>query len=1093
MRKFEDEKPDGIEIISIGKIYTGPWEKKYWSSSRGKDRYPYLVGYTSVRTQNGFIYKMEILEGHKGPSFKISSPDGQSCSGDTPDIAWEIFQKKGCSGIKLRPGKRFSCKIDGVELFGFKNTFVQRLLRESAFSVCGTDHSILTSTFSSIASDTVKFQSEESNPDVLPYLEKTQVARKRSRNTKLGNSKRLHESRSKQHQQEKCTRNTGASNSKEIDQSKHGFSSISSTLGLENEVSGLCSPGVLGTGKRKLQLDPIDTSDHLKVGGAFPQQEKELTKSGRPTGLDAEDFPQNKEPNDKSEIIEVSMAEEKDEVMNDQHGMPIFSDTDLCAPDTLDCSGDSICASSLNNHVQAMVNDVSKPEILVTDSHPEDERGTLAFNTLSENCDTESVGQEIAKSMMTVLLPKALPLLQTFVRKKKKKTKPLQISLHRSQEENNMSNAGVGDAFIANKLPKHSELQRQRQRQKDSVPFTCHDSGVSTSGNTESMVPDSFDYDDLQNLIPGIAKADYVSHNQEDRAQLPVNNNGEATSMLRLNGIREHELNFECETQTALSEKPHKDTTLTPEKEPTASSKGAEGNCQSTDELPTKPSTVRCPPNIPASMVKCSPRSNSIICGSFTDVGLHEKSEGTFAYNKLPKDGDMSEFDISSSILQSKTTICCRNASVDRAKNVISRLNIQQNSKLNSKLHGLELFASYVLPMPISMVQLLVKENNLYICVKCGALDHKESTIFVYKALRKGDSMGGPSLIGHVRIGLPSSKSALGGDIASDSSLLQFTPDAQFLVLINSIKTPYCREGKLHCLCSACTSDCFKNNAVKIVQLNSGYVSLVTKLETTQDVRCFLVCEPSFLLAAEESGKLKLWVMNSRWSAHKENWCLPTFDCMLPCLVELKRVPKSAVLVVGHNGFGDFGLWDIEKRSLMSTFSSPGMLVSQCIPTSALRWQKKGEHKTKELIDEIMDATKKWFTGKSENHFPPEDKDVAVWLLISTLSDPDAQCYQSSEKQSSLVECWRLALLVNDIVIIGSVFDPGAAAVTSAGVGLIGTSDGLVYMWELSTGMKLGKLHSFEGTKVSCITTDTTNSDALAIASGSQLLVYLPS
>nr|GEV59773.1 hypothetical protein [Tanacetum cinerariifolium] len=47
---------------------------------------------------------------------RISSIDGQSCSGQTPDIAWEGFQKKSCVHIKCWLGKRFSCKIDGAEV-----------------------------------------------------------------------------------------------------------------------------------------------------------------------------------------------------------------------------------------------------------------------------------------------------------------------------------------------------------------------------------------------------------------------------------------------------------------------------------------------------------------------------------------------------------------------------------------------------------------------------------------------------------------------------------------------------------------------------------------------------------------------------------------------------------------------------------------------------------------------------------------------------------------------------------------------------------------------------------------------------------------
>ncbi|KAL0463714.1 UNVERIFIED_CONTAM: hypothetical protein Slati_0259000 [Sesamum latifolium] len=331
-----------------------------------------------------------------------------------------------------------------------------------------------------------------------------------------------------------------------------------------------------------------------------------------------------------------------------------------------------------------------------------------------------------------------------------------------------------------------------------------------------------------------------------------------------------------------------------------------------------------------------------------------------------------------------------------------------------------------------------------------------------------------------------------GVEICVERSSIQLTPDGESLVLLNSTKVPHCREGKLHCSCSACTSDFFEENAVKIVKLSSGYASLVTRLETTQGVCCLLVCEPNFLLAAEEGGKLKLWVMNAGWSGQNEDLYLPTFDCVFPSIVDLKRIPKSRNLVIGHNGYGEFGLWDIDKRHLVSRFSSPDMSVLECVPASIFGWQIKGECKTGVLINEIMDATRTWFSGRNENHvFSPKDKDVAIWLLISTVSDPDSHCYQPCEQEANLDRCWRLALLVNNRVIIGSALDEGAAAVTSDGHGIIGRSDGLVYMWELSTGMKLGNLHSFKGSRVSCITTDTSDSGALAIASGGQLLVYL--
>jgi hypothetical protein len=50
--------------------------------------------------------------------FMQISSDGQSFSGQTPDIAWDKFQKKGCPRTKILNGKRLSSKTDGVEVDG---------------------------------------------------------------------------------------------------------------------------------------------------------------------------------------------------------------------------------------------------------------------------------------------------------------------------------------------------------------------------------------------------------------------------------------------------------------------------------------------------------------------------------------------------------------------------------------------------------------------------------------------------------------------------------------------------------------------------------------------------------------------------------------------------------------------------------------------------------------------------------------------------------------------------------------------------------------------------------------------------------------
>lgn len=126
---------------------------------------------------------------------------------------------------------------------------------------------------------------------------------------------------------------------------------------------------------------------------------------------------------------------------------------------------------------------------------------------------------------------------------------------------------------------------------------------------------------------------------------------------------------------------------------------------------------------------------------------------------------NFTDCDNSSSNLQIPSTSCC-SLTENIKVNDDSTSNVQHKVKLNSKLQGiLELFACYVHPMPISMVQLIVKQNEIFTFVKCGYSENKEGTLFVYKALKNGEKTGCPSLIGHVPIALQISKNVLGRDV----------------------------------------------------------------------------------------------------------------------------------------------------------------------------------------------------------------------------------------------------------------------------------------------------------------------------------------
>jgi len=40
-----------------------------------------------------------------------------------------------------------------------------------------------------------------------------------------------------------------------------------------------------------------------------------------------------------------------------------------------------------------------------------------------------------------------------------------------------------------------------------------------------------------------------------------------------------------------------------------------------------------------------------------------------------------------------------------------------------------------------------------------------------------------------------------------------------------------------------------------------------------------------------------------------EEYVIPSYEFLPSRIVELKKIPRSASMVVGHNGYGEFSLW----------------------------------------------------------------------------------------------------------------------------------------------------------------------------------------
>ncbi|XP_077217044.1 DNA binding protein isoform X2 [Tasmannia lanceolata] len=434
-----------------------------------------------------------------------------------------------------------------------------------------------------------------------------------------------------------------------------------------------------------------------------------------------------------------------------------------------------------------------------------------------------------------------------------------------------------------------------------------------------------------------------------------------------------------------------------------------------------------------------------------------------------------------------------------KQKSLIPDNSFSKVMKPNNEIDdSIELVGCYLHPTPVLSMFLSTMGDDIRICVLCGLLKDKERTLFIYKIPSKESRENSPSFIGYTLIMLPISHGPFDRDTAFERSGLEFTPDGQFLVLLSSVKAPCCREQSINCTCSVCMSDCCEENGVRVVHVELGYVSFVSKLTTTAAVHCILVCEPRYLVAVEGTARLHVWIMDSTWSADVEEFVLPTFDYSSTSILELRRLPMCVSLVIGHDGAGGFGLWDISKRVFLARFSAPGSSIFEVLPVGLFNWQKKGPVVTSSKVDdytkEIIDATEKWFSGAGENHafLPSSGEDIAVWLLVSAVSNSEAQLNHHAGDLNKSSAGWRLALLVKNMVVMGSILDPRASAAgVSRGHGIIGTCDGLVYKWELSTGIKLADLHHLKGGGgVSCIATDA-KSGALAVAGDEcQLLLY---
>ncbi|KAJ8774514.1 hypothetical protein K2173_016960 [Erythroxylum novogranatense] len=1147
-----DEQLDGLEIICIGSLYSGSWDKKYWSSSRGKDRYPYPVGYEARRSYNGGVYTMQIRQGPKGPLFEITSVDGHLCSsGQTPDIAWKKFQRGGLQNVKIWPGKRSSCKIDGVEFFGLKNPLVQRLLREMMANVNGSaEQSLASSSFLNEACRTYpidKYPDERALPDLLSCFSTPRITGKRNKRCKIidPNSSNAGEINSTEQKDVTCiAKASSATVIKHIQQNSLAYSI--SSFNEENEhdrlpqkmpeSGNLQSLGGEEPSNLSVQGDTqnfLNNSVHLMENSVHGHEESKPDASNDLL-IDEKYLPRSQHIEVKKPNCPISVNEKAENAFTAEdsqgnHRMSLF------VPDTEDFGHGTQDRNSCGLSDVYILGDMGLSEGLVTESHPEEDIATSNSNINSGKSDFDSVGEEVAKSMMTVLLPQAVPLLKRSSSKKKKKKKsvsPLQ-NLPSSPKPDEVSQEAEGLAEVQTVQVDHSVISGSEELK--CIGFhSFDDNQCGLHAAEQHIIPPCNLKTDLSNIV----RVPHPACNDEHFADHIIPSGNKAFSEEHQN-VSEY---LHGNLTDARIESQEKSFLMEPNSVGDASNSFPMSATISTEARGSGMS-VQLPEDIipnhgtasvhDASTTGTARRvysrkkvrhANSTttlhnvllsesICRSSTTETLPD-SELLQMHHSTDKPHTSSDRELhcqpkerlvgGTAILEFGNRVSSQKQGTGWCNNITSNGNDvdaqshqkpERNLELKNELSDIiELLGCYFHHRPLSSVMLRTKGSVLYIAALCGPTDAKKKTLYLYQIAIEELRIGFPCSSGHTLVFLPSLTDLSGREIAAEGSGLQLTPDGQCLVLIGSIKTPYCSEGRVDCLCSRCKSDCSENCEVKVVQVKAGYVSLLLKVRTTESLHCILVSEPNHLIAAGESGTLHVWTMNSTWSEQTKECTIQVNYSVSPCIFELKRI--SASLVIGRNGFGEFTIWDISRRVLVSKFCAPSASVLEFFPIGLFSWQRElgGLNYTsvEEHIDKIMDAN--WFLEQQQNHsFQLLDgEDIAIWLIVSTASDSDAQDDTSIENHKSPVGKWRLALLSKNKFFMGSSLDSRATAIcSSAGHGIMGTIDGVLCVWNLITGVTLGILHHFSGSRINCIGTDRSNSSFFTVATDKgELLVY---
>ncbi|XP_024523756.1 uncharacterized protein LOC9641062 isoform X1 [Selaginella moellendorffii] len=1036
MGKVAAVRQQSVEIEALGSLFQGPWEKRYWSSSRGKKRYPFPVGYRALARKGGETYAMEIRADKLGPLFAVRCGEIES-TGPSANAAWEAMMKIQHPGTRSLGG-------NGEKMFGFADPVVQYLLRE------------LVSASSKKDETEVNVQSSPScrSPDVFRTSVIREGNRKRVLSPRPGDkgvrsSQRLKTDKNSQERhggEDSCPENVYVSDSEpelepkivpdtleelhmreepELEskivpdtlevlhvREEHNSPDLELTIGTSQQ-------SLLGSNSEENQnnSDLFASMISLLLPNAVPLMKKRSRRKQR-QDLSKRDVAES--PIDfgmGNTALETSVA--KDPIkQGDTTAMTtnIF-DNQQKAPTGLRVRVDK----QLTTAVERQAGEESIAE------EPSNQVDNAETSQQTKNIDehTQCVGGNLIESSSPIVIVNKLALEQVT-------TQPSQL-FEAVQKDSTITTANALDDHCADSENKwyiiSDTLERLPAEPSADEKFQDgHVMSLDAACVTDSRIRNTSAEQAPNNALypksipfTGAGSMDVIANKLTSPNELEQV--AAQPSQLLVKQLETVEKNSTIAAGNALDDLDNKRYTGSDTLERLPAEPSAEETCQILGDVELldleNPAYVADSRRENTSTEQEKHASNNASGHNSGSINEQEVST-TDTWTKVPeadeKDPVANDLDMQSRVFTGFSSISKRLTSSDMLKPV----------------------AAFEHELSVLCVTLNARSQEVDICVSCGPLGKHGVQLYVYRISLDNNLLSEATLLQSFSL---DSYENFGTDSLKQQAEfgIQLTPDGDSLLLLGTFAV---HRPQLPS----------QSNIVRVVSLAERDPK--AELFASAAMRCLLMTGPLSLVAAGDNGCIKEWRMDPSWRHSLYETDLPPArynDKTFRSILKLAIVPQAPYLVLGCDADGYFAIWNISKKQLLSSCHISRYTFSDIHIVDL------------SLVDDFRDR----------------DYDCCACLLTNVKDDAKHQNH------------WRMALLENDALFVGNDL---ANRICSAAVmgpyGVAGTDEGRVFLWEFSTGKRVVEMFEQES-KIVQVKTTTSSRLLATVGEDGRVVLYV--